>query len=102
MTDIILGMGEVGETLFDLLVDRKFDCVGIDLDDSKCKNYSENQVIQNPQYLHVCLPGELEKFTNIVIEWVDKIKNNQNQKRAKKIVKEMEDPIEKLIKIIKN
>jgi len=77
MTDIILGMGEVGETLFDLLVDRKFDCVGIDLDDSKCKNYSENQVIQNPQYLHVCLPGELEKFTNIVIEWVDKIKNVQ-------------------------
>ena len=40
MTDIILGMGEVGETLFDLLVDRKFDCVGIDLDDSKCKNYN--------------------------------------------------------------
>ena len=77
MTDIILGMGEVGETLFDLLVDRKFDCVGIDLDNSKCKNYSENQVIQNPQYLHVCLPGELEKFTNIVIEWVDKIKNVQ-------------------------
>jgi len=77
MTDIVLGMGEVGETLFDLLVDRKFDCVGIDLDDSKCKNYSENQVIQNPQYLHVCLPGELEKFTNIVIEWVDKIKNVQ-------------------------
>ena len=29
-------------------------------------------------------------------------KNNTNQKIAKKIVKEMEDPIEKLIKIIKN
>ena len=39
MTDIILGMGEVGETLFDLLVDRKFDCVGIDLDNTKCKKY---------------------------------------------------------------
>jgi len=77
MTDIILGMGEVGETLFDLLIDRKFDCVGIDLDNSKCKNYSENQVIQNPQYLHVCLPGELVKFTDIVIEWVDRIKNIQ-------------------------
>ena len=37
MTDIILGMGEVGETLFDLLVDRKVDCIGIDLDNSKCK-----------------------------------------------------------------
>jgi len=77
MTDIILGMGEVGETLFDLLVNRKFDCIGIDLDNSKCKNYTENEIIENPQYLHVCLPGELEKFTDIVIEWIDKIKNIQ-------------------------
>ena len=77
MTDIILGMGEVGETLFDLLVDRKFDCIGIDLEDSKCKNYTENKIIENPQYLHVCLPGELEKFTDIVIEWINKIKNLQ-------------------------
>ena len=29
-------------------------------------------------------------------------KNDQNQKRAKKVVKQMEDPIEKLIKIIEN
>ena len=77
MTDIILGMGEVGETLFDLLIDRKFDCIGIDLDDSKCKNYTENETIENPQYLHICLPGELEKFTDIVIEWINKIKNIQ-------------------------
>jgi UDP-N-acetyl-D-mannosaminuronate dehydrogenase len=77
MTDIILGMGEVGETLFDLLVNRKFDCIGIDLEDSKCKNYTENKIIENPQYLHVCLPGELEKFTDIVIEWINRIKNIQ-------------------------
>jgi len=77
MTDIILGMGEVGETLFDLLVDRKFDCVGIDLDNTKCKKYSENEVIRNPEYLHVCLPGELTGFTDIVLNWMDKIKNIQ-------------------------
>ena len=77
MTDIILGMGEVGETLFDLLVDRKFDCVGIDLDNTKCKKYSENEVIKKPEYLHVCLPGELTGFTNIVLNWMDKIKNIQ-------------------------
>ena len=77
MTDIILGMGEVGETLFDLLVDRKFDCVGIDSDNTKCKKYSENEVIKNPEYLHVCLPGELTEFTNIVLNWMDKIKNIQ-------------------------
>ena len=75
MTDIILGMGEVGETLFDLLVDRKFDCIGIDLDNSKCKNFSENEIIKNPEYLHVCLPGELVKFTDVVIEWIKKIEN---------------------------
>ena len=77
MTDIILGMGEVGETLFNLLVDRKVDCVGIDLDNSKCKNFSENEIIKNPEYLHVCLPGELVKFTDIVVSWIDKIKNIQ-------------------------
>ena len=77
MTDIVLGMGEVGETLFDLLADRKFDCVGIDLDDSKCKNYTENETIENPQYLHVCLPGELTGFTDIVVNWVNKIKNTK-------------------------
>ena len=36
------------------------------------------------------------------IKKVFELKNMQNQKRAEKIVKEMEDPIEKLIKIIKN
>jgi UDP-N-acetyl-D-mannosaminuronate dehydrogenase len=77
MTDVILGMGEVGQTLFDLLVDRKFDCIGIDLDNSKCKKYSENQVIKNPEYLHVCLPGELIGFTDIVLNWINKIKNIQ-------------------------
>ena len=77
MTDVILGMGEVGQTLFDLLVDRKFDCVGIDLDNSKSKKYSENEVIKNPEYLHVCLPGELTGFTDIVLNWINKIKNIQ-------------------------
>ena len=77
MTDVILGMGEVGQTLFDLLEDRKLDCVGIDLDNSKCKKYSENQVIKNPEYLHVCLPGELTGFTDIVVNWINKIKNIQ-------------------------
>jgi len=74
MTDIILGMGEVGETLFDLLVKRNFDCIGIDSVNSKSKNYSENKNIENPEYLHVCLPGELREFTNIVSNWINKIK----------------------------
>ena len=73
MTDVILGMGEVGETLFDLLTERGFDCVGIDVDASKCRNYSENSHIENPEYLHVCLPGELNEFDNISSNWINQI-----------------------------
>jgi len=73
MTDIILGMGEVGETLFDLLVERGINCIGIDDDISKCKNYSENSTIENPEYLHVCIPGELTEFVDITSNWISKI-----------------------------
>ena len=75
MTDIILGMGQVGETLFQLLEDRKFDCIGIDTDNSKCKNYSENSTIENPEFLHVCFPGELTKFEEVTLSWINKIKD---------------------------
>jgi len=73
MTDIVLGMGEVGETLFHLLKERNYDCIGIDAESSKCKNYSENDQIDNPEYLHVCLPGELTNFESITIDWIKKI-----------------------------
>jgi UDP-N-acetyl-D-mannosaminuronate dehydrogenase len=72
MVDIILGMGEVGETIFKLLIERNFDCIGIDTDSSKCKNYSNN-TIENPEYLHVCIPGELKKFSEIILNWINKI-----------------------------
>ena len=77
MTDVILGMGEVGETLFDLLLDRKIECVGIDSDNSKCKNYLDNELIKDPEYLHVCFPGELEKFSENIVDWVNKINGIQ-------------------------
>jgi len=73
MTDIILGMGEVGETLFHLLEERNYNCIGIDADNSKCKNYSEKDQIENPEYLHVCLPGELTEFIDIIVNWINKI-----------------------------
>jgi len=77
MTDIILGMGEVGSTLFELLIQRGFNCVGIDSDKSKCRNYDENIPIENPEYLHVCISGELNEFTEITINWINKISNLQ-------------------------
>jgi len=76
MVDVILGMGEVGETIYKLLIERNFHSVGIDTDNSKCKNYSEN-TIENPEYLHVCIPGELKEFSKIVSDWSNRIKGIQ-------------------------
>ena len=44
---------------------------------SSFKNFPENEVIKNPEYLHVCIPGELTGFTDIVLNWIHKIKNVQ-------------------------
>ncbi len=73
MVDIILGMGEVGETIFKLLVERNFDCVGIDTDGSRCRNYSKKTTIRNPEFLHVCIPGELKEFSEIISNWINKM-----------------------------
>lgn len=78
MTDVVLGMGEVGETLFDLLEERGIDCVGIDAESTKCKNFEESKGIENSEYLHVCLPGELSNFENIIEDWAKKIGNVKN------------------------
>jgi UDP-N-acetyl-D-mannosaminuronate dehydrogenase len=100
MTDIILGMGEVGETIFKLLTERKFDCVGIDVDSSRCINYSDD-TIENPEYLHVCIPGELKEFSKIVSNWINKIESIQailihstvKPGTTKKIQKKCEMPV---------
>lgn len=67
MTDAVLGMGEVGSTLFALLSERGINCVGIDSDESKCRDYSP-QAVKNVEFLHVCVPGGLTNFVEIVTE----------------------------------
>lgn len=69
MTDIILGMGEVGSTQFELLTERGFDCMGIDSDKSKSKNTDAQA---SPEFLHVCLPGELDDFVSVSLEYIKK------------------------------
>ncbi len=70
MTDIILGMGQVGSTLFNLLTERGFDCIGIDIDKSKMRN-SE---IKTPEFLHICISGELNEFEAVSLEQIRKNK----------------------------
>ena len=67
-------MGEVGKTLFDLLTERKVECIGIDSEISKCKNYQKSSLIKNPEYLHVCIPDVIG-FEDIVIKWISNLQN---------------------------
>ena len=72
MTDIILGMGEVGSTIFELLEERGIQCIGIDKDNSKCKNFTDGKIMENSYFLHICIPGEIKNFEDITKEWIDK------------------------------
>ncbi len=74
MTDIVLGMGQVGKTLFRLLEERGFNCVGIDIDKSRLRNYADDHIEDHP-YLHVCLPGDLTEFVDIVLGWIKKVRD---------------------------
>ena len=79
MPDLILGVGEVGETVFDLLTERGFDCVGVDVDPSKCRNCSGMiDGVQNTgaEYLHVCIPGGIATFDEIVLDCISKCKDS--------------------------
>lgn len=69
MTDVILGMGEVGTTIFELLKERNFECVGIDIDKSKCRNFSKDS-LNNIDFVHICIPGETSKFVQIVSDFI--------------------------------
>lgn len=64
-----MGMGEVGSTIFDLLSERDFQCVGIDIDKSRCKNFSDWS-LKNIDFLHVCIPGEKKDFIQIVSNFI--------------------------------
>jgi len=61
-------------------------------------NIVENFLVKKHLVKREINPNKISNHIKKIFE----LNNNQEQKRAKKIVKEMEDPIEKLIKIIKN
>ena len=78
---------------------------------------AESALMGVPTISYNAVPNIVEKFlvkkylvkreTNPLkisnhIKKIFELNNKQNQKRAEKMVKEMENPIEKLIKIIKN
>lgn len=62
MTDLIVGMGEVGSTLYALFTSKHINVIGIDENQELCRG---NIVDQSIEILHVCFPYS-EDFNSFV------------------------------------
>ncbi len=78
-TVLIVGLGEIGHTLFSLFAEKKaeFEVFGIDLDEAKMSELNQTKAAVPSQIdtLHVCLPcGNPDKFTKITAEYAKEYK----------------------------
>jgi UDP-N-acetyl-D-mannosaminuronate dehydrogenase len=76
---LIIGLGEIGHTLFALLNEAKksFAVYGLDLDEAKMDalGQSKAKVPSKIDTLHICLPcGSQEKFAEVVAGYVNQFK----------------------------
>ena len=78
-TVLIVGLGEIGHTLFTLLNEQKnsFDVYGLDLDETKMHALSQSRtkIPKQVDTLHVCLPcNSQQKFIDIVTRYAEEFK----------------------------
>jgi UDP-N-acetyl-D-mannosaminuronate dehydrogenase len=66
--DLVIGMGELGRTIFDLLASKKINVVGFDSDRSKCTG---NIPTDSVPILHICIPYSVN-FTDSSLEYIKK------------------------------
>ena len=54
---LVIGLGEVGTAIFDLLKESgKFEVYGLDLDKTKMKELKQTSIPNEIAVMHVCLP----------------------------------------------
>ncbi len=80
-TVLLIGLGEIGHTLFTLLKEEKerFDVYGLDLDEAKMRELgqSRSNVPSKVNTMQVCLPcGNPDKFAEIVADYAKQYNPN--------------------------
>jgi UDP-N-acetyl-D-mannosaminuronate dehydrogenase len=78
-TVLIVGLGEIGHTLFSLFSEaqNRFDVHGLDVDESKMRelNQSRSSVPSKIDTMHICLPcGDQDKFVRTVKSYIEEFK----------------------------
>jgi len=74
---LIVGLGEVGHSLFELFKESgKFDVYGLDLDKEKMQKVGcSRELPKTVNVMHICYPcTQQEKFVQITSEYINKIK----------------------------
>jgi UDP-N-acetyl-D-mannosaminuronate dehydrogenase len=76
---LIIGLGEIGHTLFALLSEQKknFDVYGFDLDQAKMSDLDQDRrnFPKKIDTLHICLPcGNQENFVRITLGYIEEFK----------------------------
>jgi UDP-N-acetyl-D-mannosaminuronate dehydrogenase len=75
---LVLGLGEIGRTLFELLKEGKgFDVYGLDLDEDKMRvtNQVRSKLPSEVNTMHVCLPCPTQQtFVDTVVNYVNQFK----------------------------
>lgn len=80
-TVLVLGLGEIGHTLFALLKDAKdsFDVYGLDLEQTKMYTLGQDRknIPSKIDIMHICLPcTSQKKFEEITIGYIEEFKPN--------------------------
>jgi UDP-N-acetyl-D-mannosaminuronate dehydrogenase len=78
-TVLLVGLGEIGHTLFSLYSEKKmaFDVFGVDIDEAKMRELCQDKskIPVKVDVLHVCMPcGNPDKFAQIVADYAAKYK----------------------------
>lgn len=73
---LVVGLGEVGLSLFEVLKEsRKFEVYGLDLDDKVMRQIQQASLTEKADVLHVCYPcSDQEIFVKITLEYMKRFK----------------------------
>jgi UDP-N-acetyl-D-mannosaminuronate dehydrogenase len=73
---LVVGLGEVGRTLFELLKESEhFSAYALDIDQEKMRQTGQNTLPETVDVMHICLPcGDRKKFVNTVAGYAERFK----------------------------
>jgi len=71
---LVIGLGEVGRSLFELLREsRKFAVYGYDVDEEKMRKIDSTDIPKKVDVMHICYPcTDMESFVNATVDYVNR------------------------------